>query len=239
MEFTNAYQDVTRAQSYAQLEFPNTYYLAYRDLPMIIGKYAQGNKAIDFGCGTGRSTRFLNRLGFNATGIDISAEMVAIAKETEPNGNYLVIENGNFSYLEKESYDLILSVFTFDNIPGVENRIGLFNGLRSLLKPGGIAVLLDSTFELYVNEWASFSTKDFPENKTAKSGDKVKVIMKDVPDQRPVEDIVWSDADYRHIFGVTGFELLETFYPLANWDEPYLWVNETDIAPWVVYVLKK
>lgn len=239
MEFTNAYQDLTRAQSYAQLEFPNTYYLAYRDLPKIIGKYAKGIRAIDFGCGTGRSTRFLNRLGFDATGIDISAEMVAIAQDSEPNGKYLVIENGNFSQLEQVSYDLILSVFTFDNIPGVENRISMFSGLKSLLKPGGIAVLLDSTFELYVNEWASFSTKDFPENKTAKSGDKVKVIMKDVPDKRPVEDIVWSDADYRHIFNTTGFELLETLHPLASWDEPYLWVNETHIAPWIIYVLRK
>ncbi len=239
MEFTNAYQDLTRAQSYAQLEFPNTYYLAYRDLPKIIGKYTKGNRALDFGCGTGRSTRFLGGLGFDATGIDISAEMIARASATAPDGKYMVIENGDFSKLEKESYDLILSVFTFDNIPDVKNRIGLFRGLKGLLKPGGIAVLLDSTVALYTNEWASFSTKDFPENKTAKSGDKVKVIMKDVPDKRPVEDIVWSDADYRHIFDATGFELLETFHPLAKWDEPYLWVNETNIAPWVIYVLKK
>lgn len=239
MEFTNAYQDVTRAQSYAQLEFPNTYYLAYRDLPKIIRKYATGKRAIDFGCGTGRSTRFLNGLGFDATGIDISAEMVAIAQDTDANGKYIVIENGNFTQLEQESYDLVLSVFTFDNIPGVENRINLFNGLKGLLKPNGIGVFLDSTVELYANEWASFSTKDFPENKTAKSGDKVKVIMKDVPDKRPVEDIVWTDADYQQIFNTTGFELLETFHPLASWDEPYTWVNETRIAPWVVYVLRK
>lgn len=239
MEFTNAYQDLTRAQSYAQLEFPNTYYLAYRDLPKIIGKYANGKKAIDFGCGTGRSTRFLNGLGFDATGIDISAEMVAIAQKTDPNGKYLVTESGKFPELEQGSYDLILSVFTFDNIPGVENRISLFSGLKSLLKPGGIGVFLDSTVELYANEWASFSTKDFPANKTARSADKVKVIMKDVPDKRPVEDIIWTDADYRHIFDVTGFELLETFRPLASWDEPYLWVNETHIAPWVIYVLRK
>jgi SAM-dependent methyltransferase len=238
MNFTNAYQDFTRARSYAQLEFPNTYYLAYRDLPKIIGKYVKGTKAIDFGCGTGRSTRFLNSLGFDATGVDISDEMIAMAQEKEPNEKYVVIENGNFSLLEQSAYDLVLSVFTFDNIPGVDNRRGLFNGLKGLLKPGGIAVFLDSTVELYANEWASFSTKDFPENKTAKSGDKVKVIMKDVPDKRPVEDIIWADRDYRYIFDNTGFELLETFRPLASFDEPYLWVNETHVAPWVIYVLR-
>jgi SAM-dependent methyltransferase len=238
MEFTNAYEDLTRARSYAQLEFPNTYYLAYRDLPKIIRKYTKGNKAIDFGCGTGRSTRFLKDLGFIATGIDISAEMVAVASDTDPNGNYIVIENADFSHFNKVSYDLILSVFTFDNIPGVDNRINIVNGLKSLLKPGGIMILLDSTVELYVNEWASFSTGDFPANKAAKSGDKVKVIMKDVPDQRPVEDIIWNNLDYQHLFSKTCFRLKETVYPLGNLEEPYAWISETKIAPWVVYVLE-
>jgi SAM-dependent methyltransferase len=237
MEFMNAYQDVTRAQSYALLEFPNTYYLAYRDLPKIVGSYAKGNKAIDFGCGTGRSSRFLSRLGFDVTGIDISAEMVAIAKTTDPLGKYMVIENGNFSCLDKSSYDLILSVFTFDNIPGTDNRIGILKGLKSLLKPGGIVILLDSTVELYTNEWASFSTKDFPDNKTAKSGEKVKTIMKDVPDHRPVEDIIWNPLDYQNLFVTSCFRLVDTFYPLGNNREPYCWISETHIAPWVIYVL--
>jgi len=28
------------------------------------------------------------------------------------------------------------------------------------------------------------------------------------------------------------------FQPLAKGDEPYPWVNETRIAPWVIYVLR-
>ena len=38
MEFTNVYDDAERAEAYAKLEFPGTYYLAYRDLPEIIFK---------------------------------------------------------------------------------------------------------------------------------------------------------------------------------------------------------
>ena len=55
--FSNVYDNKARAESYDRLEFPGTYYLAYRDLPAIISKHVQGKKAIDFGCGTGRSTR--------------------------------------------------------------------------------------------------------------------------------------------------------------------------------------
>ena len=36
MDFANVYEDTRRAAAYANLEFPGTYYLAYRDLPDII-----------------------------------------------------------------------------------------------------------------------------------------------------------------------------------------------------------
>lgn len=47
---------------------------------------------------------------------------------------------------------------------------------------------LVSSQELYVNDWASFTTTCFADNFTAKCGDRVYTIMKDVEDQRPVED---------------------------------------------------
>ncbi|MBN2519141.1 MAG: class I SAM-dependent methyltransferase, partial [Bacteroidales bacterium] len=84
MEFKNSYQDIDRAESYAKLEFSNTYYLAYRDLPGIINKHINGRKALDFGCGTGRSTRFLQQYGFDCIGVDISENMINKAKEFNP-----------------------------------------------------------------------------------------------------------------------------------------------------------
>jgi hypothetical protein len=48
MIFQNSYEDAVRAASYSRLEFPNTYFLAYRDLPSIIGRYLSGGRALDF-----------------------------------------------------------------------------------------------------------------------------------------------------------------------------------------------
>jgi 2-polyprenyl-3-methyl-5-hydroxy-6-metoxy-1,4-benzoquinol methylase len=76
MEFSNIYEDATRADAYSRLEFPGTYYLAFRDLPDIIAKHVNGRRALDFGCGSGRSARFLQKLGFQTVGIDMSEEMV-------------------------------------------------------------------------------------------------------------------------------------------------------------------
>jgi SAM-dependent methyltransferase len=238
-QINNVYADKIRAESYAKLEFPGTYYLAYRDLPDIIGKEGLGRKALDFGCGTGRSTRFLKNLGWDVSGIDISAEMIRKARQFDPNGDYWTIADGDFTVLPPQSFDLILSVFTFDNISSVDHRIYLLRGLRDLLKRGGKLIMLDSTPEIYTNEWASFSTKDFPGNKYARSGEPVKIILKDVEDIRPVTDIIWYEEDYDYSFQKSGLTVSDIHYPLGNKNDSIEWVNETKIAPWVIYTLSK
>jgi SAM-dependent methyltransferase len=88
MGFSNSYEDAKRAEAYAKLEFPGTYYLAYRDLPEIIFEHVKGRKAIDFGCGTGRSTKFLQKLGFEV-GVDIAEDMLKKARQIDPRARAL------------------------------------------------------------------------------------------------------------------------------------------------------
>jgi SAM-dependent methyltransferase len=204
---------------------------------VIIAEHVRGTKALDFGCGTGRSTRFLRELGFDTVGVDIAEPMLAQARARDPQGEYRLVADGNLSEFASGTYDLVLSVFTFDNIPTMEKKVALFQSLKDLLKDGGRIVNLVSSSEIYVNEWASFSTKDFPENRTAVSGDKVRIVMLDVEDRRPVEDILWTDEDYREVYERAGLVPINTYWPLANQTEPYSWVSETAIAPWGVYVV--
>jgi SAM-dependent methyltransferase len=237
--FENSWGNQTRAESYSKLEFPNTYYLAYRDLPKIISSHVTGNEAVDFGCGTGRSTRFLKQLGFNVKGIDIAPDMLQIAKKLDEEGDYQLVTNGNYAHIGKNRFDLVQSIFTFDNIPGWDNRTDILKGLKDLLKPSGKLLLLDSTPELYINEWASFSTKDFPDNWKAITGDIVLDIMLDVEDRRPVEDIFWTVDDYHKLFNLAGLTLEATYKPLGYKEEPFKWVSELNIAPWMIFVLHK
>ena len=239
MAFTNCYADATRAAAYARLEFANTYYLAYRDLPGIIAEHTAGNRALDFGCGTGRSTRFARHLGFDVIGVDVAPEMIAKARELDPVGNYQLIKNDDLSEFEAGAYDLVLSLFTFDNIPGLETKVRLFHDLGALLNAEGKIVSVVSSPEIYLHEWTSFSTKDYPENRLARSGDTVRIVTTDFADRRPMEDILWTDESYREVYSRAGLSSLATYKPLAKGDEPYKWVNETEIAPWVIYVLRR
>jgi len=239
MGFTNVYKDARRADSYSKLEFPGTYYLAFRDLPRIISSRARGRRALDFGCGAGRSTRFLRGLGFETVGVDISAEMIGCARRVDRTGDYRLVKEGDLSTLRSEAYDIAFSAFTFDNIPTLETKAACLGEIDRILRADGVFVNLVSSPEIYKHEWASFSTKDFPENPTARTGDRVRIIQNDVEDHRPVEDVIWYDEDYQELYRRTGMKLVETHRPLGRPNEPYGWINETRIAPWTIYVLEK
>ena len=236
--FRNVYEDTVRAEAYSRLEFPGTYFLAYRDLPAILGCHVAGRRAVDFGCGAGRSTRFLRRLGFEAVGVDVSTDMIRKAREIDPQGDCRLVGPGRLTGIVAGAWDLVLSAFTFDNIPQ-QDKVAHFADLAGLLAPEGRILNLVSTPEIYTHEWASFSTLDFPENREAKSGDVVRIIMTDVTDRRPVEDVVCSKASYLEIYREAGLGLVASHEPLGRDTEPFKWVSETRVAPWRIDVLKR
>jgi SAM-dependent methyltransferase len=234
--FGNVYEDEERARAYATLEFPGTYYLAFRDLPGLIRRYNHGSRALDFGCGTGRSTRFLRNLGLNAIGADISQAMLDQARALDPSGEYHLVPENTAGEFSRGSFDLILAAFTFDNMP-TEAKAETLSALRILLAPDGCLLLVVSSPEIYVNEWASFSTRDFSENRHARDGDKVRIVMLEVPDRRPVEDVFCTDACYRRLFENADLKVLQVQSPLATGGEATRWVSEITTAAWTIYVL--
>lgn len=239
MTFSNAYGDAERAKAYATVEFPGSYYLAYRDLPSIISRHVSGDSALDFGCGAGRSSRFLKKLGFDVVGIDISENMVEIARSADEAGSYHIVQEGDFGVLGSERFDLILCCMPFDNIPDASNRTKLLHDLGGFLAETGRVIIVSSTRECYLHEFASLSSKDFPENATAHSGDPVKIVMKDGQDQRPITDFAWTREDYSQMAQEAGLREIEYQLPLGKANEPFNWISETFVAPFFVCVLEK
>lgn len=237
MNSVNCYEDARRANAYATLEFANTYYLAFRDLPEILSAHATGLRALDFGCGTGRSTRVLRKLGFDVTGVDISEDMLRIARAIDTSGDYRLVPEDNLDQFATGAFDLVLCAFPFDNVPG-GMKARILRDLRRLLAPAGTIINLVSSPEIYTHEWASFTTKDFPENAVARNGDVVRIVTTDHQDRRPVEDILCTDESYRAVYLEADLEAIQVFRPLAKGDEPYSWLSETKVAPWVIYVLR-
>src|SRR4030095_12718589 len=129
-------------------------------------------------------------------GVDISQAMLDQARALDSSGDYYLVRDSIVAELAPRSFDVILAAFTFDNMPD-EAKAGALSGLSTLLAPDGSLFLLVSSPAIYVTEWPSFSTRDFPENRYARDGDRVRIVMLDVSDRRPVEDVLCTDAHYR------------------------------------------
>ena len=134
------------------------------------------------------------------------------------------------------SFNLIFAAFTFDNMPNAA-KPGTLKGLRKLLPTYGCLFLVVSSAAIYTNQWASFSTRDFPENQHAHDGDLVRIVMLDVPDRRSVQDVFCTDACYRDLFDTAGLRVLEMHCALATGKEATRWVSETKTAAWTIHIL--
>lgn len=238
--FRNVYADTLRADAYATLEFPATYGLAFRDLPELFKRHVTGSRALDFGCGAGRSTRFLQRAGFDTVGVDIAEEMLERARVRDPGGRYHRIPDTGVALPREEHrpFDLVLSAFAFDNIPTAERKVDILQSIRRILAPGtGRFVNLVSAPEIYLHEWVSFSTRDFPRNRYARSGETVRIVMLDVDDHRPVEDVLCTEDDYRAVHQAAGLRTVEVHRPLGQEEDGVTWKTEREVSPWAIHVL--
>jgi len=110
-------------------------------LPALIRRYDHGSRALDFGCGTGRSTRLLRNLGLNVIGADISQAMLDQARALDPSGEYHLVRGNISGEFAPGSFDIILAALRFDNMPTEANADAL-SGLRTLLAPDGCLLLL-------------------------------------------------------------------------------------------------
>jgi SAM-dependent methyltransferase len=101
---------------------------------------ATGNRRVaDIGCGPGRVTAHLDSLGLEAFGIDLSPEMVAVARQAHPS---LRFEEGTMEALELESGLLGAVVAWYSIIHTPPERLaGVFQEFARVISPGGYLLL--------------------------------------------------------------------------------------------------
>lgn len=96
-------------------------------------------KVLDVACGTGDMAVELLRQGCSVTGVDLSKEMMAIAKRKAPQAEYRLADAERLPFGDA-SFDAVTCAF------GVRNFVHLEQGLHEMLrvlKPGGRMVILE------------------------------------------------------------------------------------------------
>lgn len=105
-----------------------------------------GGRALDVGCGTGRSLLALRDAGFAATGIDPSRGMMAIARERL--GPDAELEVGSLPHLPAgPAVDLVTAFNDIINCIGTSQLHAAIASLAARVAPGG-ALLFDSNASL-------------------------------------------------------------------------------------------
>jgi SAM-dependent methyltransferase len=135
--------------------------LIYRDLPLLLNKYLPSEKALDFGCGPGISTRFLAGLGFEVIGVDINQNMVKEAL-SEPDGiPFAWIEHGKMPF-KSESFDLVLSIMVLLEMPDLKTMQEAVNEIARIIKPGGIFLTVVGSENFPKYNWLNEGVAKFP-----------------------------------------------------------------------------
>lgn len=96
---------------------------------------------LDLGCGSGEHLGLLSRQGIRCTGIDISGDMLAQARERFPGGiEFIRSSMSDIDY--KEAFDIVISLFGSFNYLIDDAEVGSMLGkIRTALRPGGLGIL--------------------------------------------------------------------------------------------------
>jgi ubiquinone/menaquinone biosynthesis C-methylase UbiE len=96
--------------------------------------------ALDVACGTGRHTAYLASLGHKVIGVDTSPEMLALARETVPDGEFYEADLHDLP-LTDNSVDLVVCAIALAHVSDLEWALTEF---VRVLRPNGHLVISDS-----------------------------------------------------------------------------------------------
>lgn len=100
-----------------------------------------GLKVIDIACGKGRHSTFINSLGFDVTGIDLSPESIAFANKNTTSTLRFERHDMREVYLDQQ-FDIALNLFTsFGYFKDEEDNQKAINAMAGNLKTNGHLVI--------------------------------------------------------------------------------------------------
>ena len=114
-----------------------SYRLFHKLLPLLREKGGKDVSLLDLGCGTGTLVLEAAKHGFSADGVDISREMIEVARSKDNQGqaNFYVADICSFK--TDRQYDFITCFYTLDHLVASDRLLSAFVNIRQYLRDGG------------------------------------------------------------------------------------------------------
>jgi SAM-dependent methyltransferase len=187
-------------------------------------------KIVDLACGKGRHAIYLNSLGFDVTGIDLSEQSIACAMQHT--NAHLRFEVGDLRNLRFENaFDVALNLFTsFGYFQSNEENLQVIKNMHSSIKPGGYLLIdfMNAPYvikELVEHESKTINGIKFKINRWIDKGFIYKKIhFTDMNKQFEFTEKVQAltKKDFELLFASCSFNLVNIFgdYSLNPYKEP-------------------
>lgn len=244
-EMRGSTYDTSEANKYSKISLvgEGTLFLAFRDFKELIHTHLPNLsfgeiKAIDYGCGAGRSTRYLKHLGIRQVdGFDISQEMLAEAKFFDPDGLYEKIESGSVPVADS-TYDLALLSFVTVALESKSDLLHIFQELSRTLQKNGMvmSLALSESFWNPAHRWVTYK-QDYPENYHPISGQKSRLTITSI--NLELTDTFWLESDVIDCAQQAGLSFIKKHHSLGKPEDGIVWQDEALYPPYTILIFKK
>jgi len=140
-ELKNAYDAVanqfllTRTQNTGMVGFQNRE-VEQPTMLKLVARNLKGEKLLDLGCGPGIHLKTYTSRGAKGYGIDLSPEMIILAKQTCPEAQCIVGSAYKLNFPD-DYFDIITCLFTLDHIQNLKKSV---REIRRVLKKSGVLI---------------------------------------------------------------------------------------------------
>ena len=187
-----------------------------------------GSSMLDIACGKGRHAIYLNKKGYDVTGIDLSYSSIKHAKQFE-NEKLRFFQHDMRNLLYINYFDYAFNLFTsFGYFENDRDNINALKSFRKSIKKDGVLVLDYFNSEKIISNLTEKEVKsiegiDFNISKKVEKGRIIKSIGFEHKNRKHnyKEDVkAFSFADFERMFKLSGFRINEYFgsYSLAPFD---------------------
>ncbi|WP_295233674.1 cyclopropane-fatty-acyl-phospholipid synthase family protein [uncultured Chryseobacterium sp.] len=200
-----------------------------------------GSRIIDLACGKGRHSVFLNKLGYDVLGLDLSRKSIEHDKQFE-NQTLLFNVHDMRNPIEADPMDAVFNLFTsFGYFESERDDKKVFQSVHDVLKPGGFFVLD------YLNE--SFVKNTMVPESIVKRDDIEFRIQKKIEGRYIIKDIRFeADGHPYHFFEKVKLHTPETillyaeecgFERIKIWGDYQLSTFDSDNSPRCINLFRK
>jgi len=188
-------------------------------------QFNYNQKLIDLACGKGRHSIYLNSLGFDVMGVDLSAQSIAAAKKNE--NNRLHFEVQDLRHLPyHNNFDVALNLFTsFGYFDCDDTNQNVMRQISQILKPNGLVVIDFMNVDCVLESLVPYEQKvvDGIEFTITKKVEE-EILLKRIEFSDKGKSYSFSEevqvlrlADFERLFEIAGFEKV-TVYGNYNLD---------------------